>query len=192
MRGPKKAKTPKKKVKIQKSAPIKLQQHRAGLKNIAPTPEETTRLAKRLGQIIDKSTYQYANYPSHQLVREDIVLALLETQNRKPFFWIRAKLPFCWNHVKDWNLDFIKYEWGHINPRNSAALANQDIIENLCLMSARCNNHIQSSLPMDEVRKLFGKSTAGERIDSVLKKRKALFKSRRWQSLITKLNSPCP
>jgi hypothetical protein len=40
-------------------------------------------------------------------------------------------------------------------------------LENLCLMSARCNNQVQSSLPLEDLLILFKGSATGQRISDV-------------------------
>jgi hypothetical protein len=111
---------------------------------------------------------------------------ILETQNNKPLFWIDSHLPFCWNNPRDWkNYPYIRLQWGHLQPNNSLIECNQ--LENLCLQSARCNNHIQSSMPIDDVKELFRGSKTYERIVEVEEKRQFLFQSERWRILCKNL-----
>jgi hypothetical protein len=123
-----------------------------------------------------------------EALRRDIVTSIFSTQDYKPFFWIEGTLPFCWNDPKDWGKDYIKYQWGHLNPR-SGITTGTGKVEDLCLMSARCNNHIQSSLPIADLQEYFRGSTTGLRIQQVLEKRTALFASRDWQRILSELDS---
>jgi hypothetical protein len=72
------------------------------------------RLQQTLVGHLRKMGYQRVSDP----VRKNIVELLLDTQDRKPFFWIESTLPFCWNNPKYWNKTSIAYQWGHLNPLN--------------------------------------------------------------------------
>ena len=72
---------------------------------------------------------------------------IFDSQGQTPLFEFGDKI-LAWNNPKDWEHDYIRYEVGHMNPRNNGGKSNP---ENLCFMSARCNQHIQSSLPLEEV-----------------------------------------
>ena len=106
---------------------------------------------------------------------DEFVEAIFETQERRPFFHVEGVLPFCWNAPKDWDKDYIRYEWGHLRSRNQ----NQDAhdIENICLQSARCNQHIQTSMDITEVLDWLRGSAIATRVQSVLEKREKLFAS---------------
>lgn len=80
-----------------------------------------------------------------------------------------TELPLCWNSPKDWEKDYIKYEWGHLLSRNQNA-ATADRIENLALYSARCNQHIQTSLDVQELM-IYGGIIA-QRVSIVLTRRR--------------------
>ena len=55
-------------------------------------------------------------------------------------------------------------------------------------MSARCNNHIQSSLPIKDLQELFSGSATGVRIEQLLEKRKHLFATPDWKRIMSELN----
>ena len=74
---------------------------------------------------------------------------IFDTQDKLPFFHVAGPLPYCWNSPKDWDKDYIRYEWGHLRSRNQND--SPDKITNLCLQSARCNQHIQTAMDIDEV-----------------------------------------
>ena len=122
----------------------------------------------------------------HESMFSDYIDLIAETQDFSPIFDIKSiKLPLCWNNPKDWNCDYIKYEWGHLYSKSQ----NQDLIydlENFGLYSARCNQHIQSSMDIQEVI-IYGGIIA-QRISDILLKREKLFRSKEWKVLIQKFN----
>ncbi|MDQ2751457.1 MAG: hypothetical protein M3R72_00365 [Bacteroidota bacterium] len=116
---------------------------------------------------------------------KEVIELLFEVQDKRPFFHIEGtELPLCWNRPADWDCDYIKYEWGHLLSRNQ----NPDCyssIENLGLYSARCNQHIQSSMNIRELM-VYGGLIA-QRISNVLLKRRLLFASDLWKQKIESL-----
>jgi hypothetical protein len=116
---------------------------------------------------------------------KQLILLIFDTQDKRPFFHVEGtELPLCWNRPADWDCDYIKYEWGHLLSRNQ----NPDklnSIENLGLYSARCNQHIQSSMNIQELM-VYGGLIA-TRISNVLTKRRNLFESDKWKELIKEL-----
>ena len=96
-------------------------------------------------------------------------------------------LPFCWNAPKNWNLNFIKYEWGHLQSINQAPEESSSI-ENLGLYSARCNQHIQTSMNFDEIGAYGG--LLEKRVQEVGESRRRLFRSQEWKDLIQHLTRP--
>lgn len=160
-----------------------LNEHRQNLRHIEPQESEINRLRKSLRNHIDKQRFRCRYSPGHIKTLNLIINMILETQDRKPFFWINTSLPMCWNHPWNWDMDYIKYEWGHVGPINSSPEKYNDI-ENLCLMSARCNNHIQSSLCMDDLLEFFEGSRIADRIRYVLDRRQKLFASSEWRDVI--------
>jgi hypothetical protein len=113
------------------------------------------------------------------------VNAIFDTQNCRPFFHVKSPLPFCWNRPTDWNKDFIRYEWGHLRSLNQNDDAHQ--IENICLQSARCNQHIQTSMDITEVLEWLKSSAVEVRVKSVLERRQQLFVSTQWKQLLADL-----
>jgi hypothetical protein len=106
---------------------------------------------------------------------------IIDTQDGQPFFWIDSKLPFCWNNPRDWSkYEYIRFQWGHLEPTNSLTDCNQ--LENLCLQSARCNNQIQSSMPLRDLKELFFGSKTYDRIIEVEEKRRTLFNTSGWKN----------
>ena len=120
-----------------------------------------------------------------RIIIKSIIVLIFETQDKRPFFHVEGtELPLCWNRPADWDCDYIKYEWGHLLSRNQNP-GNLNTIENLGLYSARCNQHIQSSMNIQELMVYGG--LISTRISNVLTKRRALFESEEWQKLIEEL-----
>ncbi|MDZ7869096.1 MAG: hypothetical protein U5L02_07840 [Rheinheimera sp.] len=113
---------------------------------------------------------------------------IFESQNERPFFHIESTcgLPFCWNspYKGGWDIDYIKYEWGHLNSKNQNGDA-ADCIQNICLQSSRCNQHIQSSMNVIELLEYGGK--LAEVINTNIHSRELLFQSRKWFELLDRL-----
>ena len=111
---------------------------------------------------------------------------IFSAQNCKPFFYFESDLPFCWNVPQKggWDLNYIKYEWGHLKSihQNSNESYN---LENLCLQSARCNQHLQSSLNVEELLEYGGKISIV--IEQNMERRQKLFKTDKWKKNINYL-----
>ena len=116
---------------------------------------------------------------------DDFVNLIFETQNRKPFFHVEGPLPFCWNAPKEWGTNHILYQWGHLRSRNQNVDAHD--IHNLCLMSARCNGQVQTSMDIDEVIQWLDGSAVAKRACEVLERRRALFESEEWQDFLGRM-----
>lgn len=113
---------------------------------------------------------------------------IFEARDRKPFFHVGGRLPFCWNAPKDWDKDFIRYEWGHLHSRNQDA-EDAHRIDNLCLQSARCNQHIQTSMNIEDVEEWLAGSAVATRARAVRERRADLFASDRWRDLLRDLEA---
>ncbi|MBN1933940.1 MAG: hypothetical protein JW934_04725 [Anaerolineae bacterium] len=114
-----------------------------------------------------------------------VIKLLFQAQDNRPFFHVEGtELPLCWNSPKDWDKNYIKYEWGHLKSRNQLPEQEFDL-ENLGLYSARCNQHIQTSLHIEELM-VYGGILA-QRISNVLTARRMLFESEEWNKLVKNL-----
>ncbi len=133
-----------------------------------------------------RSDYQEIKFNSEKKkVLKNIIHLIFETQDRRPFFHVEGtELPLCWNRPSDWECDYIKYEWGHLLSKNQSPDIGGNI-ENLGLYSARCNQHIQSSMNIQELM-VYGGLIA-QRISNVLTKRRLLFESSVWKELVVKI-----
>ncbi len=118
-------------------------------------------------------------------ILKEIVFLLFEAQEHRPFFHVEGtELPLCWNRPSDWDINYVKYEWGHLLSQNQMTEKSSSI-ENIGLYSARCNQHIQSSMNIQELM-VYGGLLA-QRISNVLTNRRILFASNNWKQLIEKL-----
>jgi hypothetical protein len=129
-----------------------------------------------------------SNKAGMALVREYVFL-IAKAQGFKPFFHVNGygEDPYCWNSPYEWNIDHIRYQWGHLFPRSEGSTAHHP--KNLCLQSARCNLHVQSALQMSEVEHWLKGSRVALRIARVTRARERLFKTRRWDALMSSLES---
>ena len=119
-------------------------------------------------------------------ILKKIIFLLFEAQGHRPIFHVEGtELPLCWNRPADWNIDYIKYEWGHLLSQNQRPEKSSSI-ENIALYSARCNQHIQSSMNIEELKAYGGKLE--EVIIKNEKSREKLFKSDDWQVLLKDLS----
>ena len=118
-------------------------------KELAANPECYTkdhgRATGTLVQHLKNVGYPRITEGSGQAERREFVRLIFEAQDQRPFLHIEAPLPYCWNSpYKDgWVHNYIRYEWGHLLSRNQNPEDAFDV-QNLCLMSARFNQHIQS------------------------------------------------
>ncbi len=116
----------------------------------------------------------------------EIIKCLFVAQDHRPFFHVEGtELPLCWNSPRDWDKDYIKYEWGHLRSRNQAQ-DKAHKLENLGLYSARCNQHIQTSMHIEELM-VYGGILA-QRISNVLTARRKLFESNEWQAIVSDIS----
>lgn len=119
---------------------------------------------------------------------KNFVDLIFAAQQSKPFFHIESELglPFCWNSPSKggWDIDYIRYEWGHLRSRNQN-INDYRCIMNLCLQSARCNQHIQSSMNVIELLEYGGKLK--EVIERNLERREILFSLESWRFLLERL-----
>jgi len=147
---------------------------------------ERERLGRTAVAHLKKCGYRRVTRDRCALLVDEFIDKIFATQDQKPFFHIESELPYCWNAPKDWGKDFIVYEWGHLRSRNQNNNPYQ--IDNLCLQSARCNQHIQTSMDIKEVLKWLDGSRVADRINYVLNKRELLFASDEWKQLVIKLD----
>ncbi len=166
-----------------------LLEHRQNLKNNERMYiEDIERCYSTVVNHLKNAGYKKITYNRASNEIKEFVNLIFDAQHKKPFLHIESEigLPFCWNSpYKDgWSYNYIRYEWGHLNSRNQNKETAHDI-ENLCLQSARCNQHIQSSMNITELKEYGGKLE--KVIDENLKRREDLFKTQHWKELLKKM-----
>ena len=133
---------------------VSLDIHRKMLKNNPTAFEEHFPRAR------ENFAKMFKGFPKN--VRLQMADLVFNAQERKPLFYhesVTTGLPMVWNDPKILNLkngkfhtwndcNHYRYEIGHYVPKNAGGT---DHPENLCFMSGRCNQHIQSSLSLDEI-----------------------------------------
>ena len=79
----------------------------------------------------------------------------------------------------------VKYEIDHVHPRNAGGI---DRLDNFQFLSANANQFTKCSLTYDDLFKRLDLSDKLKiRIGSVLSKREQLFRSKKWEDFILKL-----
>ena len=56
---------------------------------------------------------------------------------------------YCWNHIRNGDLNYLKLEWGHKIPSSLGKVAQVE--SNLILLCARCNNQLQTSSTIEDL-----------------------------------------
>lgn len=164
-----------------------LRQHRQLLAdNPLAFTDDLTRAKRTIIRHLRSYGYTLLKASKPPPVVAEYVDAIFKTQGCKPFFNIDSELPYCWNAPKHWDKNYIRYEWGHLKSKNQNNAASD--IENLCLQSARCNQHVQTSMDISEVSEWLKGSEVASRIAEILEARKELFTTLLWKGLVTDLN----
>ena len=112
---------------------------------------EVERLQKTLSHHL-----RQMNIPMTKPARTEYVTNLLVKQNQTCAFGKNVGGIYCWNEPKENYIDgvytektYLKLQWGHIKPR---CRKEEQTIGDLCLMCARCNNHIQTSRHLSQLK----------------------------------------
>ncbi|MEO5369248.1 MAG: hypothetical protein H7833_04140 [Magnetococcus sp. DMHC-1] len=150
--------------------------------------ENIKRLCKGLACRLRCAGYKKLTLRNGYHILQKIIQCIFDSQDRLPIFHIQVEengLPLCWNQPRDWENHYIKYEWGHLISINQNDKA--DKLDNLGLYSARCNQHIQSSMNIEELKIYGGKLS--DRISKVLDNRKKMFQSDDWKKIENELDS---
>lgn len=163
-----------------------LREHREALaKNERAYVEDLDRVRKTAVAHLRRCGFARVTVDRCEPLIERFVEMIFATQDRKPFFHVDGVLPYCWNAPKNWDKNFIRYEWGHLRSVNQNADA--DTLENLCLQSARCNQHVQTSMDIDEVVRWLEGSLVAARVRDVLARRTVMFAGEEWGWLLEDL-----
>ena len=100
---------------------------------------------------LERNLYNHLRMMKVKKTREErleIVKAILKRQKNTCAF-ADGDDSFCWNHPKNKDFEFLVLEWGHKIPRNFGEIAHN--LDNLILLCARCNNHIQTSRKIEQL-----------------------------------------
>lgn len=108
--------------------------------------------------------------------RIEFVKTLLAKQNQTCAFGKNVGGIYCWNEPKENYVEniytekaYLKLQWGHIKPRSRK---EEQTTEDLCLLCARCNNQIQTSRHLEQLKaELLSKI---EHIDAMITSRNCL------------------
>jgi len=109
---------------------------------------------------------------------------LFENQKGIPIYEYQDTLPRAWNSPQcgGWKIDYIRWEIGHLISKNQGGT---NIPENLSFQSARCNQHIQTSMNYFETTEYNCKEEVKNRIDNIF----ILHKSKEWLEIKERINS---
>ena len=126
---------------------------------------EVERLQKTLSNHLRKMNISMTKSAS-----TEYVTTLLAKQNQTCAFGKNVGGIYCWNEPKENYMDgvytektYLKLQWGHIKPR---CRKGEQTIGDLCLLCARCNNQIQTSRYLSQLKaELISKI---EHIDSMI------------------------
>lgn len=118
----------------------------------SPLPEnEVERLQQTLSNHL-----RSMNVKMDKSSRIKLVETLLKKQNHTCALGKDINGKYCWNEPKDNYINgeyiektYIKLQWGHIKPR---CRKDEQTVDNLYLLCARCNNHIQSSRYLRQIK----------------------------------------
>ena len=115
---------------------------------------------------------------------EKLANLVFRNQGNIPIYEYQDTLPRAWNSPMNggWKLNYIKWEIGHLISLNQGGSNNP---ENLSFQSARCNQHIQTSMNFYETTEYKCKEEVKNRIDNLF----MLHKSKEWRDIIEKINS---
>ena len=169
---------------------ITAQQHRRNLRG-NPTSLTTDKQRALNSWALMAWNYVRLNTSKDWRKRDAMVLLLemanmiWDAQSGEPLFHFVSEisdLPMSWNKPQYWSQDaYIHYQIGHVIARNGDGTSHPN---NLCFQSARCNEHLQASLDLDEAMEYF------ENIPSVkrrVEQFKAVHTTAEWQTLLNQL-----
>ena len=103
--------------------------------------------------------------------RTEFVMSLLTKQNKTCAFGKDIEGIYCWNEPKENYMNglyvektYLKLQWGHIKPR---CRDEEQTKNDLCLLCARCNNQLQTSRHLSQLKAEFISKI--EHIDNMIK-----------------------
>ena len=109
---------------------------------------------------------------------------VFKAQGNESIYEYQDTLPRAWNSPMKggWKINYIKWEIGHLISLNQGGSNNP---ENLSFQSARCNQHIQTSMNYFETTEYNCKEEVKNRINNLF----ALHESDEWKDILKKINS---
>ncbi len=167
---------------------ITLLQHRTNLLNNPNRYiEDKERAIKQFANIAYKF-YGSCGKNKKKLINllEKLGNLVFDTQENKSIYEYQDDLPRAWNSPMNggWEINYIKWEIGHIISLNQGGNNNP---ENLSFQSARCNQHIQTSLNYFETTEYNCKEEVKNRLDKLF----LLHKSKEWMDILENINVIC-
>ena len=94
--------------------------------------------------------------PMSKIARTEFVKTIIGKQNQTCAFGKNVAGIYCWNEPKENYVDgvytekkYLKLQWGHVKPRSRK---EKQTAEDLCLLCARCNNQIQTSRHLHQLK----------------------------------------
>ena len=117
----------------------------------SPPESEVERLEKNLYNHLRPMAIQMTKHD-----RREFVNNLLEKQKNTCAFGKNVGGKYCWNEPKENFIDnvytemkYLKLQWGHIKPK---CRNEKQTVDDLCLLCARCNNQIQTSRHLRQLK----------------------------------------
>ena len=175
---------------------VTLNEHLQSLDQNSQANEKNIKsLTKRM-----KKKFKDCGYPNASK-DDDLVLEYIDmifkTQGYRCTHWLKVKegqLNGVWNRphpkYRGWKADYVMYEIDHVHPVNAGG---GDDLKNFQFLSANANEFVKCSLTYEDLLRRRDLSCfLKRRIKSVLKKRENLFKSRRWNKFMDKMNALDP
>jgi hypothetical protein len=153
---------------------------------------ETNYLISKVQNLFRKCGFTKAA-KNKDLVKRYITMIFL-TQDAKCSYWIKTEegeINGVWNspgsQYKNWHSDWIRYELDHVQPANSGGL---DSLTNIQFLSPNNNRFIKCALTVEQLLKRVDLSIAFKnRVRYVQEKRKELFSSKRWNTLMNDIKN---
>ena len=152
-------------------------------------------LTKRMKQKFKDCGYPVAA-KDDSLVLEYIHM-IFKTQDYRCTHWIPIKegeLNGVWNRpgpgYRNWKIDSVLYEIDHVLPVNADG---EEDLENYQFLSANANQFIKCSLTVEDLlRRVDLSGVLKRRIIRVMKRRKKLFASKKWEKFMKRMNECDP
>jgi len=165
---------------------ITIEQHRSNLlNNPSRYIEDKERAIDRFAETSYKF-YGSCGKNKKKLISllKELANLVFESQEHKPIYEYQDALPRAWNSPMNggWKINYIKWEIGHLISLNQGGLNNP---ENLSFQSARCNQHIQTSMNYFETTEYNCKEEVKNRIDNLF----ILHKSKEWNNILENINA---